>query len=137
MRRLEARGERMTEMDDSDLDLHFGRCLHRRRRQLGLTQQQVAWACGISFQQIQKYECGSNRISAARLWQLAEALAVPVTYFYDGLSSKAELEGRSDHLHSGMSTVELAKIFDELGEPSRKKLLDLSDTLLSDSHSSQ
>src|SRR5579864_3870668 len=69
------------------IDIHLGRRLRRRRRLLGLTQQQLAGACGVRFQQIQKYECGANRISAARLWQLSEALEVPVAYFYDGLSA--------------------------------------------------
>ena len=69
----------------TDIDLHLGRRLRRRRRLLGLTQQQLATQVGIRFQQIQKYECGANRISAARLWQLSEALKVPVGYFYDGL----------------------------------------------------
>ena len=68
----------------TDIDLHLGRRLRRRRRLLGLTQQQLATQVGIRFQQIQKYECGANRISAARLWQLAEALESPVSYFYEG-----------------------------------------------------
>src|SRR5271155_5119689 len=68
-----------------DIDLHLGKRLRRRRRLLGLTQQQLAQAVGVRFQQIQKYECGANRISAARLWRIAAALEVPVGYFYDGL----------------------------------------------------
>ena len=72
----------------NDIDLHLGKRLRRRRRLLGLTQQQLAGAVGVRFQQIQKYECGANRISAARLWQLSEALEVPIGYFYDGLSEK-------------------------------------------------
>ncbi len=70
-----------------DIDLHFGKRLRRRRRLLGLTQQDVAEIVGVRFQQIQKYECGANRISAARLWQLVQALDVPVTYFYEGLDA--------------------------------------------------
>ncbi len=69
----------------ADIDLHLGRRLRRRRRLLGLTQQQLAVQVGVRFQQIQKYECGANRISAARLWELAEALETPIGYFYDGL----------------------------------------------------
>ena len=68
----------------TDIDLHLGKRLRRRRRLLGLTQQQLANSVGIRFQQIQKYECGANGISAARLWELAEALQTPVSYFYDG-----------------------------------------------------
>jgi transcriptional regulator with XRE-family HTH domain len=71
----------------NDIDLHLGKRLRSRRRILGLTQQQLAGACGVRFQQIQKYECGANRISAARLWRISEALQVPVGYFYDGLEN--------------------------------------------------
>src|SRR5215470_12911422 len=69
-----------------EIDVHLGRRLRRRRRLLGLTQQQLAAACGVRFQQIQKYECGANRMSAARLWLVAEALQAPVGYFFEGLS---------------------------------------------------
>ena len=72
----------------TDIDLHLGKRLRRRRRLLGLTQQQLALAVGIRFQQIQKYECGANRISAARLFQLAKALETPINYFYDGLTDE-------------------------------------------------
>ena len=74
----------------AEIDLHLGRRLRRRRRLLGLTQQQLGDRIGIRFQQIQKYECGANRISAARLWELAEALAAPISYFYDGLEEARE-----------------------------------------------
>src|ERR1700755_2431551 len=74
------------------IDIHLGRRLRRRRRILGLTQQQLAAACGVRFQQIQKYECAANRMSAARLWQLAEVLEVPVSYFYEGLAQEALVE---------------------------------------------
>lgn len=69
-----------------DIDLHLGRRLRQRRRLLGWTQQQLAVQVGTRFQQIQKYECGANRISAARLWRLSQALDTPVSYFYDGLA---------------------------------------------------
>jgi transcriptional regulator with XRE-family HTH domain len=68
-----------------EIDLHLGSKLRRRRRQLGLTQAQVAEACGLAFQQIQKYECAASRMSAARLWQLCAPLNVAIDYFFDGL----------------------------------------------------
>ena len=68
----------------TDIDLHIGRRLRRRRRLLGLTQQQLGDRLNIRFQQVQKYECGANRVSAARLWHLAAALETEVSYFYDG-----------------------------------------------------
>jgi transcriptional regulator with XRE-family HTH domain len=73
----------------NDIDLHLGKRLRRRRRLLGLTQQQLAAVVGVRFQQIQKYECGANRISAARLWLLAKALEAPVGSFFEGIADEA------------------------------------------------
>lgn len=75
----------------NEIDRHLGKRLRQRRRTLGLTQQQIAEAVGVRFQQIQKYECGANRISAARLWLLAKALEAPVGAFFEGLGEEAEL----------------------------------------------
>lgn len=80
----------------TDIDLHIGRRLRRRRRLLNLTQQQLGDRLNIRFQQVQKYECGANRISAARLWHLACALQVDIGYFYDGFE---------DSVASGSSIV--------------------------------
>ena len=74
----------------NEIDRHLGKRLRQRRRSLGLTQQQIAEAVGVRFQQIQKYECGANRISAARLWLLAKALEAPVGAFFEGLGEEAE-----------------------------------------------
>ena len=85
----------------NEIDRHLGKRLRQRRRTLGLTQQQIAEAVGVRFQQIQKYECGANRISAARLWLLAKALEAPVSAFFDGLSDEqaaaAAAEDESEH----------------------------------------
>jgi transcriptional regulator with XRE-family HTH domain len=116
----------------TDIDLHLGRRLRRRRRLLGLTQQQLAVQVGIRFQQIQKYECGANRISAARLWQLAEALETPVSYFYDGVTEALE---RKDTVQAGgemfsrKETLDLIQAYYQLGERPRRRLLDLAKSL--------
>ena len=68
------------------VDVMVGRQLRRRRRLLGMTQQELATACGVSFQQIQKYECAYNRLSVAMLWKLACALDVDPGYFFSGQS---------------------------------------------------
>ncbi len=123
----------------NDTDLHLGRRLRRRRRLLGLTQQQLASAVGIRFQQIQKYECGANRISAARLWQLAAALEVPIGYFYDGLS-EAEArrergqpsESRGGEVMARKETMDLIRAYYQLGERPRRRLLDLAKSLNTD-----
>ncbi len=118
----------------TDIDLHLGRRLRRRRRLLGLTQQQLAVQVGIRFQQIQKYECGANRISAARLWQLAEALETPVNYFYDGLAEAMERKegsgsGTGGEMFSRKETIDLIQAYYQLGERPRRRLLDLAKSL--------
>ena len=117
----------------ADIDLHLGRRLRRRRRLLGLTQQQLAVQVGIRFQQIQKYECGANRISAARLWQLAEALESPVSYFYDGLAEEIERKeaagANGGEMFSRMETLDLIQAYYQLEERPRRRLLDLAKSL--------
>ena len=79
------------------VDVMVGRRLRRRRRMLGLTQQDLAAACGVCFQQVQKYECAYNRLSVAMLWKLACALDVEVGYFFAGLSrTQAPTAARDD-----------------------------------------
>lgn len=114
------------------IDVHIGRRLRRRRRLLGLTQQQLAGSCGVRFQQIQKYECGANRISAARLWQLAEALETPIAYFYEGLNDLRAGSGGGAgevELSSRRETMDLIKAYYQLDERPRRRLLDLAKSL--------
>lgn len=66
------------------VDLYVGKQIRQRRWMQGLTQQQLAEAVGIKFQQVQKYETGANRVSASRLWDIAQVLKVPVAYFFEG-----------------------------------------------------
>jgi transcriptional regulator with XRE-family HTH domain len=115
----------------NDIDLHLGKRLRRRRRLLGLTQQQLAGVVGVRFQQIQKYECGANRISAARLWSLAEALEVPVGYFYDGLTAtpRGETTGENGEVLARKETMDLVRAYYQLGERPRRRLLDLAKSL--------
>lgn len=77
------------------VDVHVGKQLKKRRVFLGMTQTNVAATLEISFQQIQKYELGPNRISASKLFELAEMLNVPVSYFFEGLD---ETGGGGDEL---------------------------------------
>ena len=118
----------------NDIDVYLGKRLRRRRRLLGLTQQQLAGTVGVRFQQIQKYECGATRISAARLWQLSEALDVPVGYFYDGLSDRMEKETNLEaegggEMFARKETLDLVRAYYLLGERPRRRLLDLAKSL--------
>jgi transcriptional regulator with XRE-family HTH domain len=71
---------------DNGVDVVVGRRLKARRRLLGITQQGLGEACGVTFQQIQKYEGAVSRVSAHMLWKLACALEVDVGYFFSGLN---------------------------------------------------
>lgn len=83
-------------MNEDDVNLHLGRRIRRRRRLLGLTQTQLGGYCGVGYQQIQKYETADSRIFAAQLWRLAEALGMPVSYFYEGLPGLDPTPGAAD-----------------------------------------
>jgi len=67
------------------LDAYIGARVRLRRLMLGMSQENLSGKLGVTFQQVQKYEKGLNRISASRIYELAQALSVPVGYFYDGL----------------------------------------------------
>jgi transcriptional regulator with XRE-family HTH domain len=112
----------------SIIDHHVGKRLRRRRRLLGLTQQQLADRVGVRFQQIQKYECGANRVSAARLFQLSESLNVPVGYFYEGLNEDGSSDANSppSDMLSRRETLELVRVYYQLDEQPRRRLLDLA-----------
>ncbi|MEL6111601.1 MAG: helix-turn-helix transcriptional regulator [Pseudomonadota bacterium] len=124
------------------IDHHVGQKLRQRRRLLGLTQQKLADAVNIRFQQIQKYESGANRISASRLWTLARALDVPVSYFFDGLNGLDHGEAANGAMPSssyGMTpagtrsdvfnqkeTIDLVRAYYTLADEPRRRLLDLA-----------
>ncbi len=78
------------------IERHVGQRIRARRTMLGLTQQQLADLIGVTYQQAHKYERGINRVSAGRLFELAKALGVEVTYFFEGLAPEAE-----GHIPSG------------------------------------
>lgn len=70
------------------IDAYVGQRLRLCRTQRGLTQEQLAGLLGVTFQQVQKYERGSNRISASRLWDLSKALDVPIGYFFEEMDDE-------------------------------------------------
>ena len=99
---------------------------------LGVTQQQLAERVGIKFQQIQKYETGMNRVSASRLWDIAEVLDVPVGYFFEGIEDDqpAETEGPvpGDFL-SDKEALELVRSYYAIPEAQRRRLFELARVL--------
>ena len=80
----------MPRKSNSELDTYIGARLRMRRLMLGMSQEALGEKLSLTFQQIQKYEKGTNRVSASRLYELAQALDVPVRYFFDGISADDE-----------------------------------------------
>lgn len=85
----------IVELDRSPnpVDRHVGLRIRLRRKELSLSQERLAHAVDLTFQQIQKYERASNRVSASKLWDIAHALNAPIGYFFDGLPEGEPLDG--------------------------------------------
>ena len=86
----ERKKQRKTRGKPNSIDIHVGNRVRQRRTLLGLSQEKLAGSLDLTFQQVQKYERGANRIGAGRLFQLARALEVPVTYFFEELDEGAD-----------------------------------------------
>ena len=126
------------------VDVHVGKRLRARRRLLGLTQEILAKAVDIRFQQIQKYESGANRVSASRLWSLAKALDVPVSYFFDGMnghepqldftleSEYGFAEAPAAEILDDKETIDLVRYYYQLNKEPRRRLLDLAKAMSSE-----
>ncbi len=97
---------------------------------VGMTQQQLGDKVGIKFQQIQKYETGTNRISASRMWDIAATMEVPVSFFFEGLDGQAPDTGeaRGDIL-TDKEALELLRAYYAIPENQRRRLFDLARVL--------
>ena len=101
---------------------HVAKRIRTRRLEVGMTQQQAAGLLGISFQQLQKYEHGANRITAGRLFQLAEALDTNIAYFFDGCDSDAAPRREPDKGHiSTTESLRLVRQFNAIPSDSLKR----------------
>jgi transcriptional regulator with XRE-family HTH domain len=111
------------------VDVHVGQRVRQRRWMVGMTQQQLGNKVGIKFQQIQKYETGTNRVSASRLWDIAAALDVPVSFFFEGLSSgQLGIDAHGDIL-TDKEALELVRAYYSIPEMQRRRLFDLARVL--------
>ncbi len=88
---MASRGTSTRSEDDVQVDTHVGMKLRQARTLKTLSQTKLGEAVGLTWQQIQKYEKGSNRISASRLWKFSRILELPVSYFFEGLESGTRL----------------------------------------------
>lgn len=118
-----------------DLDRALGNAIRLRRRSLNLTQEQLANACGISFQQVQKYENGANRVSFSRLVQIARALECRVTDLTSALDQPqlAPADFEFLKLMTLPGAVDLLKRYEVMTPESRRLLVDLLQSLVLES----
>ncbi len=115
------------------VDVHVGKRVRHRRWMLGMTQQQLAEKVGIKFQQIQKYETGMNRISASRLWDIADAMDVNIGFFFEGVDGEEAADAVVEHaagdIMADREAIELVRSYNAIPEEQRKRLFDLARVL--------
>ena len=125
------------------IDVHVGQRLRQRRMLVGMSQEKLGDSVGLTFQQIQKYERGTNRMGASRIFRFAQILSVPVSYFYDEMAASLVDERRAGFAERGQSplqdeempgddllqrreTLDLVRAFYKISDPKqRRKVLEL------------
>jgi transcriptional regulator with XRE-family HTH domain len=116
------------------IDIHVGGRVRMRRMLVGMSQEKLGDSLGLTFQQVQKYEKGANRIGASRLYQIARVLGVPIEFFYDGVATEGQTEGfaesEASHFEIDMLStsegIQLNSAFFSIRDPKvRKKVLEL------------
>ncbi len=112
------RGTRTRRPGDVEIDQHIGQRVRERRTVLGLSQTVLADGLGITFQQLQKYEKGSNRIAAGRLYGCAQLLKVPPAFFFEGLEGSDS--GTPDATRSD-EALELARAYYSIDDPAQRR----------------
>ena len=107
---------------EENFNIHLGKKLRMRRLSLGLTQTKVAQAINVTFQQIQKYEKGTNGVSSIRLLQLSNYLKVPINYFFEDFSDYLINIEKSKEGHMNVNYNFLIKLYSELSAEQKIKL---------------
>ncbi|UTW54165.1 helix-turn-helix domain-containing protein [Kordiimonas sp. SCSIO 12610] len=118
------------------IDVHVGQRVRARRKMLGLSQTELGNELGVTFQQVQKYERGTNRIGSSRLFKMSNTLDVPVAYFFEGAETKLpgydEASVLDDDVFTKQETQELVEAYYRIADPRiRKKVLGLARLLSS------
>ena len=134
----------MVRKEPNPIDVHVGNRVRLRRMLVGLSQEKLGEQLGLTFQQIQKYEKGSNRVSASRLYQIAEILSVPVQFFFEDLPDDitgnstdsagfGEASGGTGAIMDFLNSTEgfqLSRAFSHIPDPRvRRRLIDLAKAL--------
>ena len=125
-----ARRARLKTGSPKPVDVHVGSRVRLRRTMLGMSQEKLGHAIGLTFQQVQKYERGANRIGASRLFELSRVLDVPVSFFFDDIP--ADVSPRSRPLEGGLAEEggELVRAYYRITDPGvRKRVFALAKAL--------
>ena len=119
---------RRTVLEDGprEIDVHVGMRVRQRRVLCGLSQTELASSIDLTFQQLQKYERGTNRISASKLWQISQVLDVPIQWFFNDYSkSKDNVQKASESLQMKRETLELVRDYIAVPADIQTKFLNL------------
>ena len=109
------------------MDIYIGTRIRERRSEIGLSQKDLARATGVTFQQIQKYETGENRVSASRLWLIGIELDVPITYFFAEMIKQHFTVDDVSLITSG--NIEIIKILNSMSDSDKAHLISLARAL--------
>lgn len=118
------------------IDRKVGQRVRTRRLEIGMSQERLAELLGVTFQQVQKYEKGVNRIAVSRLWDISVALELPVSRFFETVSVRGVAEGRQEYVDDALATPEGAQLMAMFAsiksQKLRRKVLELVKTLTED-----
>src|SRR5262245_11197529 len=134
------------------VDIHVGQRIRLRRTLLGMSQEKLGEALGLTFQQVQKYERGANRVGSSRLFQLSRVLEVPVSYFFEEMSAETTARAKAAPSDPGLAedvgepyqadpmtkreTLELVRAYYRITDPKlRRRLFDMTKALATASQS--
>ena len=110
---------------EENFNIHLGKKLRMRRLSLGLTQTKVAQAINVTFQQIQKYEKGTNGVSSNRLMQLAQFLKVPIIYFFEDYKEFKDINVNDEAVNDDLNYSFLSRTFTSLSKLQKDKILQI------------
>jgi transcriptional regulator with XRE-family HTH domain len=137
-------GRTASQGNPNPVDMHVGQRIRQRRTLLGVTQQKLGQMLGVTFQQVQKYERGANRVGSSRLFDVARVLEVPVSFFFDEMTQ--QVQARSPGRLMGLAepkplafepdptlkreTLELVRAYYRIKDPKmRKRVFELTKSL--------
>jgi len=131
----------MVKKNPNPIDVHVGNRVRMRRMLVGMSQEKLGEALGLTFQQVQKYEKGANRVSASRLYQMSSTLGVPIQFFFDDMpvsTQTGQTDGMAESGSAGMlmdflnssEGFQLGRAFSSIVDPViRRRILDLVKSL--------